>query len=158
MTQKVFVTKNGKANVSCPGCGKVKPMDVSRFKTMDQKVKLKCTCSCKTIFPIELERRQHIRKPVSLNGELLFGDKLAPIIVVDVSRLGLKLKTRNPFKLVKDDKITVKFTLDDVGKSRVSKEAEIKSVTADSLGVAFTSTDHYDKFGHYILFHSQQRP
>lgn len=155
MAQKVFVTKNGKANVSCPKCGIVKPMDVSRFQALNKEVRLKCTCSCKHVFPIQLERRQHIRKTVNLRGELYYKNKSTHVVIVDVSRLGIKIKTRNPLQLEIGNKVVLKFILDDVGKSRVTKEAEIKSITSATMGLAFSSTDHYDKFGHYILFQSR---
>jgi 5-keto 4-deoxyuronate isomerase len=152
MSQKAFVTKSGKANFKCPECNKVKQMDVSRYTDIDKEVKLKCTCACKHVFSVLLERRRHIRKNVALEGQLFCEGQQSLIMVVDVSRIGLRLKTSKKLKLNVGSKAVVKFTLDDVHRSMVSKEVVIKSVSDRSVGVEFLSYDHYDKFGNYILF------
>ncbi|MFH2091537.1 MAG: PilZ domain-containing protein, partial [Pseudomonadota bacterium] len=138
--------------IACPECGKIKQMDVSRFNDIVKEVKLKCTCTCQHVFQVILERRQHVRKSVDLSGELIFGDKRALVRVLDVSRIGLKIKTTQPLPLTIGSKSTIYFVLDDVGNSKVSKEVTIKSVNGTLVGLAFISHDHYDKFGNYILF------
>ncbi len=152
MIQKAFITKRGKANFSCPECNKTRQMNVSQFKDIEKEVKLKCKCSCGHTFSVILERRQYIRKAVNLNGELIVKKLKLPVRVVDVSRMGLKIQTRNDLNLEIDSKVIVNFVLDDVGQSRISKELIVKSNNATSIGLEFLSPDHYDKFGNYILF------
>lgn len=152
MAPKVFVTKTGKANITCPQCGKVKQMDAARFNSVKKEIKLKCTCTCKNVFPITLERRQHVRKPVDLKGVLLWKETKTPIRIEDVSRIGLKVVTSTPLKIAPETKVTLRFILDDVWKSKIAKEVVVKSVNENVLGMAFVSPDHYDKFGNYILF------
>ena len=154
MTQRAFVTKRGRANFTCPECGATKQMDVSKFKEIDKRVKLKCTCVCKHVFSAVLERRQHVRRSVELDGELVYRDLKAHIKVVDVSRIGLKIITRTVLDLETGSKVIVKFTLDDVTRSQVTKETIIKSINDTQIGLEFVSSDHYDKFENYILFQS----
>ena len=112
MTQKAFITKSGKANFTCPECGKVKQMDVTPFKDIDKEVKLKCTCTCKHVFSVTLERRRHFRKPVDLEGQLIIRDLKVPVRVIDVSRLGLKIQTINPLDLNIGRNAVITFVLD----------------------------------------------
>lgn len=153
MVQKTFVTKNGKANFLCPACGRSKHMDVSKYGDIKKEVRLKCTCACKHVFSVTLERRRHVRKAVNLKGNISFGKLSQPVRIVDVSRLGLKIRAENELVFTVEDKVIVDFVLDDVHHSKVSKEMIVKIIHGKEAGLKFTSGDHYDKFGNYILYH-----
>ena len=153
MTQKIFITKSGKANISCPECGKTQQMDVSQFGKVEKKVKLKCKCSCKNVFPVVLERRMQSRKPVDFPGNLLIGSKNYPINIVDISKNGLKIRTKGILDLQIEDKVTIEFVLDDPDESKISKQVIVRKINEIKIGVEFVSKDHYDKFGPYLLFH-----
>jgi len=153
MAQKVFITRSGNASFSCPECGKIKQLDVSRYNTVDKEVKLRYTCTCKHVFSVILERRKHIRKKVDLPGTLILMNKKYPINVTDISRIGLKIRTKGLLDLHLKDKVVIEFVLDDPGGSKVSKEVIIKKMKQTNIGVEFCSQNHYDKFGAYILFH-----
>jgi len=153
MAQKVFITKSGKANFSCPECGKARQLDVSRFNSVEKEVKLKCKCQCKNVFSVILERRKQTRKKVDLSGILVLGKKKHPVNVIDISRLGLKIRAKELLNLNPQDRIVLKFTLDDVDKSQVSKEVIIRSINQTNIGAEFLSLEHYDKLGSYLLFH-----
>ena len=153
MAQKVFITKSGKANITCPECGKAKPMDVSKFIHVDKAVSLKVTCSCGHGFSVTIERRLHFREPVNLNGQVVYKDKKYLLKILDISRLGLKIRTEMEMDIQKGEKIIIDFILDDPGKSRVEKEVLVRKVNGTDIGVEFLSNDHYDKFGPYLLFH-----
>ncbi|MCK5164607.1 MAG: PilZ domain-containing protein [Desulfobacula sp.] len=153
MALKVFITRSGNANFSCPECGQTRQMDVSKYRNVDKEVKLKYTCTCKHVFSVILERRKHVRKDVNLNGEIILGNKRYPVNVKDISRLGLKIRTKGILDLHLQDKVAVEFILDDAGGSRVSKEVIIRKIDQADLGVEFVSHDHYDKLGTYLLFH-----
>jgi hypothetical protein len=152
MNQKAFVTKSGSATFLCPECGKAKHMDVSKFSNITKEVKLKCTCSCKHVFSVILERRQHVRKNVNLKGQLTFGKKCEPVDVIDISRLGLKIRAAKPLDLNIQDKVVLAFVLDDINQSRVSKSLIVKTIHKNEVGLKFVSDEHYDKFGNYILY------
>jgi hypothetical protein len=153
MAQKIFMTKSGKATIICPECGKVKQMDVSKFTDVNKSVNLKVTCACGHRFPIMLERRLHIRKNVDLKGHMVVKHKSYGIKVLDMSRLGLKIRIEKALDIQKGEKILINFILDDPGESRVEKEVLVKKVSGTDIGVEFISQDHYDKFGPYLLFH-----
>lgn len=154
MTQRAFLTSTGRANFTCPECGATKQMDVSKYKDIEKKVNLKCTCKCKHRFTVTLERRRHFRHPVKLTGELHWQHLILPVKVADVSRYGLKIISIRDIELEPETKVILKFTLDDVRQSQVTKELVVKSVSGNQAGLQFISPDHYDKFGNYILFHT----
>ena len=152
MIQKVFLTKSGKAEFSCPECSKRKQMDISKFINVNKEIRLKITCKCSHIFSVILERRKHLRIDVHLPGVLIAGTQQFPVIVKDISKQGLKIKTKKILNLNIDDKITIKFVLDDAQKSKVSKDIIIKKMDKTYIGTKFVSGEHYDKFGAYLLF------
>lgn len=158
MVQKIFVNKEKIIHVSCPECGRKRDKDVSKYLILDQAVQLKYKCPCGHNFSILLERRQYVRKKVNFIGSLICGKVkysvlIIDILVLDISRYGLKIKLIDRVDIEKDQKVTVEFQLDDKGKSRVSKEAVVRNVMLPSIGVEFLSHNHYDKFGAYMLFY-----
>jgi len=153
MTQKIFLTRNGKARLVCPECGKTKLMDINRFSHIDKEIKLKITCKCSNIFSVILERRKHVRRGVNLPGILIIGNKKHIIKVIDISRLGLKIRVEETLDINFESNAVIEFILDDTGGSRVSKDVVIRKIDHEYIGVTFISQDHYDKFGTYLLFH-----
>jgi hypothetical protein len=128
MAEKIFLTKNAKAVVLCPECGKTKMIDFERFIDMDREIKLKATCKCSHVFSVILERRKHVRKQVDLKGGLINGNENYSIAIINISRMGLKLRTKKVLNLNPDDKVVIEFILDDAGGSKVSKDGIIKKI------------------------------
>ncbi len=153
MSQTVFLTKSGTANFFCPECGKSRQMDVVKFRDIKKKVKLKVTCSCKHKFSVILERRQHIRMMVNLKGVILLNGNKFPIDIIDISRLGLRTKTKGLLDLKLLDKVFIEFVLDDSSHSTITKEMIVRTICHPELGLEFVDEDHYDKLGTYLLFH-----
>lgn len=152
MTQTVFIMQSGKANISCPECGKVRQMDLSKYLAIERAVTLKATCSCGQVFPFTLERRLHVRKTVDLEGRLTYRNKQYPVKVLDISRLGMKIRTLKALNIREGDRLVIDFILDDVNKSRISREITVRKVNRTDIGVMFPSPDHYDRLGPYLLF------
>ena len=153
MIKKVFVNKEQIATFSCSECGQAKQMDVSKYSNQNKEVKLNYKCKCNHSFYVKLERRRYVRKAVDLIGNLIRGRKRYSVKVEDLSRYGMKIKLLDRLTLDTEDKIEVEFTLDDPNRSVVKKEVVIKTVQPKTVGVKFSSSDHYDRFGKYLLFH-----
>ncbi len=159
MIQKLFADKNNTILVTCPKCGHERYKDVSIYLdlTLDQSVQLKYNCPCGHHFSLLIERRRYIRKCVNLKGTLICHKHksktpVLDILILDISRYGLKIKLIDKFKIEKGQRVVIQFQLDDQFKSNVSKEAIVKNVISSTIGVEFLSHDHYDKFGPYIMF------
>jgi len=152
MAEKIFLTKNAEAVVLCPECGKTKMIDFERFIDADREIKLKVTCKCSHVFSVILERRKHVRKQVDFHGGLINGSKKYSIDVIDISRMGLKLRTEEVLDLNYDDKVVIEFILDDADGSKISKEVIIRKIDKEYIGAEFLSQSHYDNFGKYLLY------
>ena len=153
MTPKIFLTKSGKAVISCPDCGKTKLTDIERFSHRDKAVRLKITCKCSHVFSVVLERRKLARKKVKLPGIFIVGKKKYSIIINNISRQGLEIRTEIVLDLNLNDIVDIEFNLDDDCKSKVFKEVVIKKINKQYINVEFLSQHHYDRFGVYLLFH-----
>ncbi len=153
MVYKIFVASSGKASFKCPECGKTRLLDVSKFCSLNKKIRLKYKCKCGCSSSLELERRKHIRKKVNLKAELVFKNKTCRATVIDISRLGLKIRAEKELDLEIGTRLVVNFVLDDATSSRVSKEVVVRTVKGNDVGAEFLSRDHYDKLGPYLLFH-----
>ena len=156
--QKVYVTKNQNASIFCDACEKTTTMDVSDFMGLDKAVRLKFKCTCGYSFSVLLERRSYVRKKVTFKGSLHFKEKkfsimVLDIVVIDMSRFGLKIKLLSDIELATGQHVIVDFILDDTNGSKISKEVVIRNITPPHIGVEFLYHEHYDKFGTYILFH-----
>ncbi len=153
MVQKVFKDKKNMGTFFCRECGKSKQIDISEFIQLNKEIRLKYTCSCKHIVSVVIERRQDIRKTVSLKGYITRKKTKIPIRIMDVSRYGIKIKTINNLEFQSGEKVVVEFILDDTIRSEVIKDMIVRTVSSDGIGLEFESYDHYDRFGTYILFH-----
>jgi len=153
MAEKIFLTKSSNAVVLCPQCGKTKMVDFDRFIDMDKEIKLKVTCKCSHVFSVILERRRYVRTKVNLQGCLIDGNKNYPITIMDISRMGIKLRTKEVLGLNPEYKVVIEFILDDAGGSKVSKDVIIRKIDKNYIKVEFLSQSHYDNFGKYLLFH-----
>ena len=153
MTERVFLTKSGTANIACPLCGEVKQMDVSKFRDSKKEVRLKCTCKCKHAFSVILERRLQARKQVFLQGVVLRSEKQFPVDILNISRMGLRIKTKDPLDIKLLDRVNIEFELDDATRSLVRKKMIARSIRKNEIGLEFVDRNHYDKLGPYLLFH-----
>jgi hypothetical protein len=158
MMQKVFVTSNGLIDISCPKCGKIRQVDVSKYLSRDKALNFKATCKCGHVFPVMIERRQHVRKNLNLKGTINYKSNQYPVKILDISKLGLRIKTGKALNIMEGERLEITFMLDDPGKSTVSKEAVVRKNYDDRrgvIGVEFLSHEHYDAFGKYLLFYFQ---
>ncbi len=167
--KSIYVNSENKATIACPGCGREKTVDASKFMKRDGPVKIKYKFKCdhcgkkanKNVNDttdhtsvVVLERRKFYRKKVQLAGILVDQrGKKEEIIVIDLSRSGLKFRLKSlwPFQL--DDKISVEFHLDNPQKTFINKESVIKKIDALTISVEFTSTQTYSESDKAIGFY-----
>jgi transcription elongation factor Elf1 len=146
MLQKVYITSDQMITFTCPACRQprmVRVADHSILKTADR---LRVTCRhCGHKYPVLIERRRQFRKPVDFPGTYIHyvngkSQGKGFMRVVDLSRTGVKLKMSSMEDFGKGDKLHIEFHLDDVNRSLIKKEVEIKKIFGSELGVAFTSS------------------
>ncbi|MBW1896891.1 MAG: PilZ domain-containing protein [Deltaproteobacteria bacterium] len=70
----------------------------------------------------------------------------------NVSRTGIGFAALDPKNLKIDDKIRVKFTLDDRRRSQIQKDAVVRRVIDNYLGCEFDNNIQFDKaLGFYLM-------
>jgi len=158
MAEKVFVTGSNMAVFECPQCNKGKSVDVSRYKNIQQVVRIKVKCPCGHTYRVVLERRKHFRKDVNFPGSYThvlpdYREDKGGITVKDLSRSGIKIKlnVEKDFKI--GDILSVEFQLNDKQRSLIKKDAAIKKIDKPYLGLEFNSIDSSDPSDKAIGFY-----
>jgi len=156
MAYRIYIFDN-KASFVCPKCKKSKTINVKKYKKTKKKVKVNCKCPCGNSFEALLERRSYHRKEITLPGIYsrsleANGIEKGNIVIMDLSRAGLKFKSHVKAEFRIGDRLSIDFHLNDKEKSFIKREAVIRNISHDSLiGAQFDSSDFYGKIGAYLF-------
>lgn len=134
---KFYVDDANQATVICPKCGFAKQMDATKLK--DTQKKLKARCKCGEIFKFTLEFRKCYRKNVRLPGEYHIqesGEK-DEIIVENLSLSGIQFETLNQHRMSTNNLVTLKFRLDNSGRTEIHRSAKVMWVKGHNVGAEF---------------------
>ncbi len=161
MPEKVFVTENNTATFICPNCSFSKTADVSKYKDINEEIRIKLKCKCRHTFSVSLERRASFRKDVELGGTFTHRSSKGVIekgslFVNNISRNGVKFKVKVEPRFREGDNILLEFQLDDKHQSLIKKEVVIRSIhNGIIIGSEFCSvfpSDPNDKAIAFYLF------
>ena len=169
----IYVNEDNRATIVCPGCGKSRLVDASKYMNMDGPVKIKYKFKCsycaqkqmkaessdpakKIIHTriVTLERRRFYRKKVNLPGT--FTDrrgKKSMMVISDLSRTGLKFKLQYPWPLEPGEKISVEFHLDNTSKTLIIKDSQVKKIDDLLISVEFLAINSYSEADKAIGFY-----
>lgn len=163
MIEKVFLTDQNTSQFICSACNKYYVMDMSKYLDVPDVVKIKVKCKCGHSWGIVLEKRKFFRKKTNLRGryryqvtgkESVEGD----MMVIDISRTGLKLKIHGKHNLKDGDWIEVEFRLDNQVRSLIKRIVNIKNVSGEYLGVSLDEIKGFDPvIGFYMLQHTPKQ-
>jgi hypothetical protein len=150
-----YVDGEGVANLVCTSCGQEKQIHVSRFKGRDLSKPFAITCVCGERTVGRLEFRKHYRKPVSLPGNfsLVANPNIGgPVQLRNLSQSGAGFTNLDLEPLKVGDVIVLDFVLDDLRNSNVQRQAVVRLVRGDFVGVEFTPGQSQDRnLGYYLL-------
>ena len=153
--QKVFISKENTVTILCPHCGMIKTVNVAKLKDKISNAPIKVKCTCKSIFRIIVEFRKEYRKSTHLEGHyssLPAGREWDKMIVKNISRTGIGFTSLSMHSLNKNDKIRIKFALDDRKRSEIDKEIIVRMVNNKYIGGKFVDSDLFDKaLGFYLM-------
>jgi len=172
--KKLYLEDNNVVMVSCPQCKKSREIDATPFLKKEGLVTLtfrfKCnSCDCghrdcsgckegdcsngnTNIFT--LERRKFYRKKVNLSGSIIVeNDKRYSILVLDLSRTGLRMKVLTPNTFQVDQNVLVEFFLDDAKETQILKQIVIRKTDKKVVDGEFLATDRYDHNDKVIGFY-----
>lgn len=155
MTVKVFIEQDNTVTLSCFQCKKTRTVDVSRFNN-HRKIKVKCNCG--NVSKIELEKRSQFRKKTDLTGNYhIFETKDTPpdsgtMTVVDISRIGVRIKFNSFPVLHPGDIVNIKFNLDDKNQSLIDRDVVVQNVKEPYAGARFHRANDMDSVIGFYLF------
>jgi hypothetical protein len=147
----VHVDDSSQAAIVCPKCGHEKNVDVSMYKATHKRLKAKCRCGEE--FRLALEFRKHERKKVRLPGEYFVRGKTekGDIIVEDISLGGIRFESLNPHYISREDKVELKFSLDNPTKTKIRTPIKIKWIIDRNVGGQFFDPKSLEKdLGTYL--------
>ena len=151
--QKVYVRHDGTTVVKCHNCGTTKTVDAAKLKKRGKPLKLRC--SCQAVFQIFFEFRSAYRKKSCPDGYYAKHSVMNEWIKVRINNIsitGVGFITLSRNYLRKGDRLVVRISLDDRGKSKIEKSAVVKWVQDRYIGCSFIEIDKYDKvLGFYLM-------
>lgn len=154
---KAFVNKENYTSFACPLCERNHRVHVAEKKGVKHQLKLKCSCG--NTFQADLNFRQFYRKTVNLSGEVnnvSRGSKnWYAVTVIDLSMSGLKFKLFGTTEINENDRLNIRFTLDDKQASTIAKEVRVVGVRTNQYGCEFLNLAYEEKDLGYYLFPSR---
>jgi ribosomal protein L40E len=158
--QPVFPRDDGLVLLTCPRCGLQESVSVDQFNRLGNAISVKC--SCKKHFSAVLERRRSFRKRLNLEGFFTIEDNLeiseaqgsiwGPMMVKDLSKVGLRFSSQRADLVHPGDLLMVRFNLDNTNQSLIHKPARVISTNNDEVGCRFEGADSYDiTLGFYFI-------
>jgi hypothetical protein len=145
---------DGTTAITCPVCSKQKRISVAKLK--HKKHVLKVRCSCKTVFLVLLNYRNHYRKSVSLSGayrtyrQYYKCKGLAQITNISIS--GLQYRVVGLNRLIPGSFIDLDFQLDDKHQSPIKKRALVRYSHKNVVGCEFLPKGDIDRVLSSYLF------
>lgn len=160
IVKKIYTDANNKGTILCEQCGRTRILDVTNLKQSNKPLKVRCKCGY--VFAIMIETRKYYRKKTELLGHYALLSSQNPvtfpeddIIVEDVSRTGIGIRTKRKHSLKCGDVIVVMFTLDDKKQSQIRKRAIVRNTKEYFIGAEFIDVDDYSEdnrtLGFYLM-------
>ncbi|MDJ0801479.1 MAG: zinc ribbon domain-containing protein [Desulfobacterales bacterium] len=157
---RLFAADGADYQLTCPKCGRQETVAPSIFEKMGAVLRVNCPCQCS--FRILREMRHTFRKAVQLDGlfaqDMSHLNKMAvvnvwgPMVVTNISKTGLKFTAEKASLLHLEDRVHLRFYLDNSSKTLIKKSALVKSIRGDTVGCEFLGSDRYDvTLGFYFL-------
>lgn len=160
--KKIYPDASDRATIVCDHCGETKAVDVSSFKHIKRALKIRCVCHHE--FRVFVEVRKFHRKKTAFTGEYeiiksttQFFVKKDDILIEDLSRTGVGMRTKRNHKLKADDIIMIRFILDDKQHTEIQRRAVIKNVKDAYIGAEFLDADGYDQANRLLGFYLMSR-
>jgi hypothetical protein len=153
--QRLFVGEDTTIPIVCPSCGKMKMINVTKFKGRSSgPVKIRCTC--KKGFSIFLEFRKTRRKETLVKGyytKLPQGKDKYRMHVKNLCMAGIHFTTWDTHNLQEGDQVRIQFVLDDKKGSHIERVATVRWVRDNLIGCEFTDgVQYHPDLGFYFTY------
>jgi len=155
--QKVLVSEKGVAWITCDKCKNTSEVDLSGRSDRDEPViNYKCA-KCEAVSVVSCEYRKSHRREVNLNGTFIQQqpreDYAGRIEIKDISKTGVRFKTRVKYDFKPGYLLKLTFTLNDRNKTNINQIIEVKWVSGQMVGGEFKHQDQWTQrqLGFYFM-------
>ena len=148
---RVFVSEDGMATISCPNCMITKQVPVADYRGKKQSLKVRC--KCEQTFTVNLEFRQQHRKNTQLKGlyDNLNESGGGRAVIRDISRNGIGFTVAGVHNIRVGHKVMINFVLDNNKQTELKKQAVVKAVNMNLIGCEFKKDQAFEKdLGFYL--------
>jgi len=158
--QPVFSRDDGLVLVTCSRCGSRESLPIAQLDKLGNAIGV--TCPCRNQFVAVLEKRRSVRKQVQLEGYFSVSGDLnptadegsiwGPMMVIDISKFGLRFSSEKAHLIHPGDQLMVRFNLDNTNQALIHKPVKVISVSGFEVGCQFQGEDSYDiTLGFYFM-------
>ena len=138
------------------------PLQAAIVKDLPQPLKVKCPCGA--TFGVNIIIRQFYRKKTQLPGVYVKRDtqtgqilEQGRMIVEDISRTGIGLRTLVRHAILVNDVLAVTFTLDDKQQTDIQKSVRVRRIDDYFIGAEFIDHDAYTDTNRMLGFYLMPR-
>jgi len=154
--QKVLVNEKGITWITCEKCKNTSELDLNKLGNREPVINYRCM-KCETEFEVSCEFRMSFRKEVNLNGTFIQQhpreDYAGRIEIKDISKTGIRFKTRVKYDFQPGYLLKLTFTLDDRNQTNINQVIEVKWVSGQMVGGEFKYQDQFTQrqLGFYFM-------
>ncbi|MGE3537099.1 MAG: PilZ domain-containing protein [Candidatus Tectimicrobiota bacterium] len=160
--QTIYANLHEPILLTCEQCGRSKKIPLEAVKDHTQPLKVQCPCGA--AFRVGIIVRKFYRKKTQLSGTYVKRGVMTNnvmergrMVVEDLSRTGVGLRTLCKHTLAPDDIIALTFTLDDQQRTTIQRTAQVKRVHDLFIGAAWVDQDAYTSENRMLGFYLMPR-
>jgi hypothetical protein len=157
-THTIYVNLNESVTFVCEQCRHSTALKVTAAKDLPQPLTIQCPCGA--TFELNIGIRQFYRKKTRLPGRYVKYDiqtdhilEQGRMLVEDISRTGLGLRTLCCHTIMVNDVLLLTFTLDDKQKTAMQKSARVRRIDNRFIGAEFVDHDAYTDTNRILGFY-----
>ena len=145
-THAIYTNLSESVTLVCEQCHRSRALQATAVKDLPQPLKVRCPCGA--TFGVTIIIRQFYRKKTRLLGTYVKHDpqtkrilEQGQMVVEDISRTGIGLRTLGRHAILVNDVLSVIFTLDDKQKTDIQKSVRARRIDDRFIGAEFVDRD-----------------
>lgn len=157
-THALYTNLNESVTLVCEQCRCCTVLKAAAVHDLPQPLTIQCPCGA--TIGVTIGIRQFYRKKTRLLGRYVKEDpqrdhilEQGRMIVEDISRTGLGLRTLCRHTILVNDVLSVTFTLDDKQKTEMQKSVRVRCIDGRFIGAEFVDHDAYTDTNRILGFY-----
>jgi hypothetical protein len=161
-THTIYTNLSESVTLVCEQCRRSRALQAATVKDLPQPLKVRCPCGA--TFGVNIIIRQFYRKKTRLLGTYVKHDpqthqilEQGRMVVEDISRTGIGLRTLGRHAILVNDVFSVAFTLDDKQETDIRKSVRARRIDDHFIGAEFVDHDTYTDTNRILGFYLMPR-